>query len=176
MMKYFVPNIGWLIKSGIFGFCTKAILRLAIRLYPQLKEPFAPYFSLVDDLVNSSMAETVNNGDDTDFSMSQVLVNLIGPGEAEEEETACRSVDWKPTLGRTTMDPGHCHTYAPSPRAGDLVCMFIGAAEPYILRKDGNHFVLLNSATFGPFNRYLWKDCEREHREGTLTLQEFKLR
>jgi hypothetical protein len=68
------------------------------------------------------------------------------------------------------MDPGHCHTYTPSLRGCDLICMFIGAGEPYIVRKDGDHSVLLNSATFGPFNHFLWKDCEREHLEGTLTL------
>jgi Heterokaryon incompatibility protein (HET) len=175
VMKYFAPNIVWLMKSGIFGFCAKSIIRLLIRLYPELNAPLTPYFGLVDDLVNVSMENPGNSNGDVDSTMPQVMENIFGPSDAEAEEKALRSVNWKPILKKITMDPGHCHTYAPSPQGGDLVCMFIGAGEPYILRKDGDYYVLLNSATFGPFNRYLWGDCEREHREGTLTLQDFKL-
>ena len=74
------------------------------------------------------------------------------------------------------MDPGHCVTFTPSPRSGDLVRMFIGAGEPNIARKDGDRYILLGDTTFAPFDYCLWKDCEREHREGTLTLKDFNLR
>lgn len=176
IMKYLVPNFGWLIKSGIFGFCAKSVIRLFIRLYPELNAPLTPYFGLVDDMLNDFMANPGDDGGDADLGVPQVMENIFDPPDAETEETALRSIDWKPILKKTTMDPGYCYTYTPSPRGGDLVCMFIGAGEPYIVRKDGDHYVLFSSATFGPFNRFLWRDCAREHREGTLPLQDFKLR
>jgi hypothetical protein len=174
----------WLINSGIFGFCMDSALWLFIKFVPEAKATMTPYYGLVNSLVEkfrSQLAdedwagEDLSNGDEPGLPINWENI-FEAQSSFGREESVIRIVKWKSVLKNTTIDPVKCRAYAADPQGGDLVCMFIGADEPCLVREEDDGYRLVGSVTFGPCNRLLWKDCEREHEAGTLILQDFELR
>jgi Heterokaryon incompatibility protein (HET) len=174
----------WLINSGIFGFCMDSALWLFIKFVPEAKATMTPYYGLVNSLVEkfrSQLAdedwagEDLSNGDEPGLPINWENIFEV-QSSFGREESVIRIVKWKSVLKNTTIDPVKCRAYAADPQGGDLVCMFIGADEPCLVREEDDGYRLVGSVTFGHCNRLLWKDCEREHEAGTLILQDFELR
>jgi hypothetical protein len=175
-MKYLAPNITWLIKRGIFGLFAKLVLRIVIRLAPDIEPRLSPYLNLIDDMV-LEIATDLDANHNEETLIPKAMDNIFGSGdELQLEETSCRSLTWTPLFKTITLEPGNCTTFAPDPRGGDFVCLLRGSSEGRILRAVDDHYILVGTVDFGIFTRYLWRDCEREFQEGTILLQDFTLR
>lgn len=185
VLKYYFPIMTWIFKFYIVrccirfcirfcvGFCLKPSIRLFNRFYPEAHVILPRSFDRIDEYLGESK---IDEDDGEYFGPPQVMANLFPLADTNAEERILRNVHWESILNRTSIAMRNGHTYTPNPQVGDLICMFIGAAEAYIVRKTGGDYELFCSATFGPFTQLLWEDCEREHREGTLKLQYFRLR
>ena len=140
-----------------------------------------PHYAVADKFTENyrkRLAEAAEEdlGDSNDRGPLLTIENLFeAPSSFSRAEVVTRLFTWKSVLKNTTTNPSKCRTHSADPREGDLVCMFIGAGEPYIVREEDDGYVLIGSATFGPHNASVWEDCVRGYEGGTLLLQDFEI-
>jgi hypothetical protein len=173
-----------LVRSGLGSLLLTSTFAVFGYFYPQAKPLLALYKEMFADLgrqwdeeFSANKAKPTKSREATlPISGHNIFHNMV-LGQ-EEEEFANRSFEWEQTLEEVKLRPKQCHTYSPQARKGDLICLLIGAGEPYLLREvEGTgDFLLVGAARVGPFVKYIWRDCEREYAEGKLELKDFVLR
>jgi hypothetical protein len=151
------------------------LARVLSYYFPNGKSTIEHYNSFWHELLDQMLVDKVAPPQDG-YGLYFSVANLTPARMPGQELFAQKSFFWEPTLSNITLNPYRCHTYAPHAQKGDLTCMFIGAAEPYLLRKQGRHYVIVGDASFGPFSKPLWRDCEIEYEAGQLAIETFELR
>lgn len=95
------------------------------------------------------------------------------------EKFVLRSFDCEPTHAtlRLPFDSTSCTTFTDA-QAGDYLCTFLGANVLFLVRKVGDHYRLVGSATVaGDFlDGYIWDNVVEQHSAGHLDLLNFVLR
>jgi hypothetical protein len=194
-LKKFGINFDWIlwfarhaqslfIRSGLGSLLLTSIFNVVGYFSPELKPSLALYKEMFADLgrqwdedFSADKAKPKEGREEALPISGHNLFHNMVPGQ-EEEEFANQSFTWEHTLEEVKLRPPQCHTYSPQARKGDLICLLIGAGEPYLLREvEGTgDFLLVGAARVGPFVKYIWRDCEREYAEGKLELKDFVLR
>ena len=172
------------IRSGLFSLLLTSICNVVVYFGSELKPVLALYKEVFADLgrqwdgaLSANMTKPKEGREEAiPISAHNVFHHMV-PGQ-EEEEFANKSFEWEHTLEEVKLRPQPCHTFSPQARKGDLICLLIGAGEPYLLREveETGDFLFVGAASVGPFVKYIWRDCEREYIEGKLELKDFVLR
>ena len=118
---------------------------------------------------SASMRFAPNLFDNGKISLQNVIPVRMQNGEG----LTLKSFGYKPML-RIGFEKRRWHTLAPHASKGDLICLFIGAGEPYLLREEGKHYKFVG-LTSPMHNKPLWEDCETEYRRGRIALRTFDL-
>jgi hypothetical protein len=110
----------------------------------------------------------------------QTCWNLMSALDYDQvEDYGMKQVEWKSALITPTLGHwGECEVAFANPQRGDLICMFTGAKEPYVLRRRKEYYILMGSVYFDHSNlanRFIWKDCVREYTLGVLDLHKFDI-
>jgi hypothetical protein len=110
--------------------------------------------------------------------IAQTYRNMLSVLDHDKEKVVSTQVKWRSALITPTIDCGNSEVTFANPRRGDLICMFTGAKEPYVLRRRNDHYILMRSVQFDPVNLanlLTWKDCVREYTLGVLDLHKLTL-
>ena len=175
LIKWSTHYIGWLMKTGILTFICRSFAKIFTFFYPEAKPLLEPYVQMFDDLRQDYLLES---SPDSDAGLIESAENIFVPVSLRNEEEMVKwTFAWQHSMpDGLKVNPFRCHTMAPKPRKGDLTCLFVGASVGTLLRLVDNQYQVIGDADFGPFIRYLWRDCERQHQSGKLRIQDFELR